>query len=514
MSPSRPLNDTASIELFPHLAARMCLLWKTRELDIFVQELLMDTRDGTRQGLPPEAAEELLFVARINLLVRAMDLAPTLHLDIRETCNRIIESDRQAKGIPSPIADPWGQHLVPPERALILLPEPSPETDVPKRPSGYKTTRQRLPGERARSAKHAVVVERPAPEFSSYRPSAYPEEADVARSRTRTAKPAAANRVQTAEPRQRVVDRPALKPMKHEELASGPAAGRTDHFLSLFLNETPPIPASVRIDLSHPIPATPSVMPKTDAPELSHEFFRCIGRELRSLGVDEIVLSHVGEARKCGWVAEAVLFAKRQCDFRQVSLRVDPLTASDSQVASAVAAGLDNLIIECNLLCHGWQGRAAMMLDKNPNHLVHRVQRFLVARDENTTAEGRCVIRLEQIGHARGNTLLATQIQRLVELVDMPSLEKLPGSDRPTKEDAGAGVRCLCWGPFTEAYVNANGHLMACRHDRLGTTFVTDLKATEFALAWHSESLRATRHELLNGRIHGTLCAACPGRFQ
>jgi hypothetical protein len=492
----------------------MCLLWKTNELDIFVQELLMDTRDGTRQGLPPEAAEELLFVARINLMVRAMDLAPTLHLDIQETCNRIIAADRQAKGTPGAIADPWGEHLLPPERALIFLPEPSPETDIPKRPSGYKTTRQWLPGERARSGKHVAVAERPAPEVSSHRLSAYPEEANVARSPARTAKLAAEHRVQPAEPRQGVVDRPALKSMGHAELASGPASGRTDHFLSLFLNETPPIPASVRIDLSHPIPATPSVMPKSDVPELSHEFFRCIARELKSLGVDEIVLSHVGEARKCGWVAEAVLFAKRQCDFRQVSLRVDPLTASDSQVASAIAAGLDNLIIECNLLCHGWQGRAAMELDKSPNHLVHRVQRFLATRDENSSAEGRCVIRLEQIGHARGNTLLATQIQRLVELVDMPSLEKLPGSDRPTKEDAGTGIRCVCWGPFTEAYINADGHLMACRHDRLGTTFVADLKAREFALAWHSESLRATRLELLNGRTQGTLCAACPGRFQ
>ena len=40
----------------PHLARKMLLLWGHPEFDEFVGKLFTDTRDGKRQGLPPDVA--------------------------------------------------------------------------------------------------------------------------------------------------------------------------------------------------------------------------------------------------------------------------------------------------------------------------------------------------------------------------------------------------------------------------------------------------------------------------
>ena len=41
-------------------------LWNSRDLDSFVDALLLDSREGQRQGLPPEVAQEMVFIAQIN----------------------------------------------------------------------------------------------------------------------------------------------------------------------------------------------------------------------------------------------------------------------------------------------------------------------------------------------------------------------------------------------------------------------------------------------------------------
>lgn len=106
----------AAIEDLPHLVEKMCALWNSRDLNQFVDRILMDSRDGERRGLPVEAASELFFIAKLNGLVRSMDIAEKLQVSLGEADDILSTGDRAALGLPPPSADPWSDYGVPPER--------------------------------------------------------------------------------------------------------------------------------------------------------------------------------------------------------------------------------------------------------------------------------------------------------------------------------------------------------------------------------------------------------------
>jgi hypothetical protein len=64
--------EACALERLPHITKRVCLLWGHPEFDAFTSHLLMDSRDGKRQGLPWEVAEEILFLAELRVVKRAI----------------------------------------------------------------------------------------------------------------------------------------------------------------------------------------------------------------------------------------------------------------------------------------------------------------------------------------------------------------------------------------------------------------------------------------------------------
>src|SRR5580765_7257113 len=64
--------EACALEKLPHIIKRVCLLWGHPEFDAFTSHLMMDSRDGKRQGLPWEVAEELLFLAELRVVKRAI----------------------------------------------------------------------------------------------------------------------------------------------------------------------------------------------------------------------------------------------------------------------------------------------------------------------------------------------------------------------------------------------------------------------------------------------------------
>lgn len=55
----------------------------------------MDSRDGQRQGLPMQVGADLLFLAKTNKLVRAIDLARGQQLPFREALRLVEEGDQK-----------------------------------------------------------------------------------------------------------------------------------------------------------------------------------------------------------------------------------------------------------------------------------------------------------------------------------------------------------------------------------------------------------------------------------
>ncbi|WP_121241876.1 hypothetical protein [Sulfurisoma sediminicola] len=50
------------LDSYPHITHRIESLWGTKECRNFLLELISDSRDGKRQGLPPDVAKEIILV--------------------------------------------------------------------------------------------------------------------------------------------------------------------------------------------------------------------------------------------------------------------------------------------------------------------------------------------------------------------------------------------------------------------------------------------------------------------
>lgn len=86
------------IEAYPHLTQKICALWGSWELEDFVQHLILDSRDGGRQGFPMEVAAELLFLAQCNKTLRTLVLAKQLSVRYDEASRALEAGDRSRQG--------------------------------------------------------------------------------------------------------------------------------------------------------------------------------------------------------------------------------------------------------------------------------------------------------------------------------------------------------------------------------------------------------------------------------
>jgi hypothetical protein len=75
-------------------------MWGSSDLDLFIRSLFMDSRDGERRGLRLEIVTELLFLAKTNKTLRAIDAAATLGLSLHEA-HRLIDEGDEARLVAS-----------------------------------------------------------------------------------------------------------------------------------------------------------------------------------------------------------------------------------------------------------------------------------------------------------------------------------------------------------------------------------------------------------------------------
>jgi len=105
---SRLVACTAALESIGHLQKKIESMWGSPQLDGFISSLFVDSRDGARKGLPMELAGELAFLADLNKMLRAVEMAERLNLSVREAYRLVDEGD-QARGTPpaqSPMQKP------------------------------------------------------------------------------------------------------------------------------------------------------------------------------------------------------------------------------------------------------------------------------------------------------------------------------------------------------------------------------------------------------------------------
>jgi len=88
---------TCALERLPHIIKRVCLLWGHPEFDSFISHLMMDSRDGKRQGLPWDVAEEILFLAELRVVKRAIVASGITGQPFWETFNQMLANAEAAQ---------------------------------------------------------------------------------------------------------------------------------------------------------------------------------------------------------------------------------------------------------------------------------------------------------------------------------------------------------------------------------------------------------------------------------
>jgi len=408
-------DTTAAIEALPRLTIQIVRLWNTRELNTLIHRVLLDSRDGERRGFPHEVAKELMFLAKLNVLIRAYEAAPLLGTTLAEAC-RLIENGDHAALSGAPI-DIWGVGERPRDTSLTM----------PQATHDY------------RNRQH-----------------------------------------------------------DHKQAALSPA-----------LNEAPTIPSSACVDL------TTARTLRHDKPGLSSEvgevmdqgFFRCIAKELGNLKIPQLVLSDLGNTKRCQWLPAAISFAKKHSHFPTVVLHTDPLSAQETQLILAMAAGLDHLVINLNLASGRWRAQAEAIAESDPEYFQHQIRHLIRSRDDITAKTGHhCAISVIQIDH-KSVFHLSDSFRLLGKEAGLEPFRHV--SDGKRGENTG---NCHCWSPFIEAHVRTNGHLVSCAQDHSGFSFVADLKETTFTEAWHGQIFRNLRQRVLHGEKPGRLCEICRHR--
>lgn len=88
-SPEKRIDDTpkglCALEFrLPRIAEQCVKYWGTSDFEPFIASLMMDSRDGGRQGLPWDVAQELLFLLEISIAKRAIVAAQTTGMPYRQ----------------------------------------------------------------------------------------------------------------------------------------------------------------------------------------------------------------------------------------------------------------------------------------------------------------------------------------------------------------------------------------------------------------------------------------------
>ncbi|MBS1142878.1 MAG: molybdenum cofactor biosynthesis protein [Proteobacteria bacterium] len=107
-------ESTSGLEAMPHILAKIQEMWKSRDLNTFIAQLFLDSRDGGRAGLPVSVARELMFLAHLNQVVRAEEAAPLLGIEAKEAIALVAKGDQLALG--NSASDIWSLHLADAER--------------------------------------------------------------------------------------------------------------------------------------------------------------------------------------------------------------------------------------------------------------------------------------------------------------------------------------------------------------------------------------------------------------
>jgi hypothetical protein len=295
-----------------------------------------------------------------------------------------------------------------------------------------------------------------------------------------------------------------------------------------FRSETPPVPHSVKIELTARCDFQcffcASHMRLRAKSDMDERLFRRLAREMRDDGVEELGLFYLGESFLVPWLPEAIGFAKRDCGYPYVFLTTNGRLASPGKVRACMEAGLDSLKFSFNFADPAQFRDVTGVKAGAYATIVDNLRAARAVRDEVERASGhRCGLYASSIQYdGEQAQRMAEAVATIVPFVDEHYWLPLYGQaglttgakgTTPTAGNQGR-VGALrkplpCWSLFTEGHVSFDGRLSACCFDHDGRFDMGDLTRQSFREAWHSAPFRALRRANLAEDVRGTVCEKC-----
>ena len=239
--------------------------------------------------------------------------------------------------------------------------------------------------------------------------------------------------------------------------------------------------------------------------------FAHIAWKLRHLGVQEIGLFYMGESFLCGWLPQAICYAKA-AGFSRVFITTNGVSALPARVSECIRAGLDSLKFALNWADAAQFEEMTGGARSTYGQVLANIAAARSVRDEIEREGGhRCrlsasSIRYDDAQPARMEPALA-EVRRFVD--EHYWLPLYGGPDSACGTLRGTRKPIPCPALFNELHVTADGHISACSLDASPRFHVSNIASGSLACAWLSSPFRALRQAHLDGDLRNTVCTDC-----
>ena len=257
-----------------------------------------------------------------------------------------------------------------------------------------------------------------------------------------------------------------------------------------------------------------------DHGDMDIDFYERIVKEMRSAGVEELGLFYIGESLMCGWLPEAVMYAK-DIGFPYVFLTTNGSAATPERMRQCMDAGLDSLKFSLNFTDLAQFEEVAAVFPSLYRRAIANLKAAKKVREDGGYSCGIYASSIAFDGD-QGTKMraLVDEIRPFVDehywlpLYGMSGASKASGwkpkAGNPGRLDA-MRESLPCWSVFTEGHITAGGMLSACcfgngADDALA---MADLNSTPFMDAWNCSGYQALRTAHLAKDVRATACAEC-----
>lgn len=293
-----------------------------------------------------------------------------------------------------------------------------------------------------------------------------------------------------------------------------------------YLSQTPPIPKSVKIELTARCDFKcffcASHQRLRDKHDMPLSMFTRLVNEMVALGVKEIGVFYLGESFILKNLADYIKAAK-DAGAEYVFLTTNGLKANPARLREVMEAGLDSLKFSINYSDAKQFEEVTGMPSRLYGTVIDHLKAATAVRQE---VGSKCGIYASSILYDGDQQ---SQMQRLVEEI-LPYIDEhyyLPlynqgalttdvSQEHGYKPTAGNQGRIgalrdplPCWSAFTEGHVTYDGGLSACCFDHSEDWRMGDLNHQGFAEAWNSKKFQDLRAAHIRKDVTGTPCEFC-----